>query len=92
MVAVPATAVRKGATGDHVFIVETDKDGKKRARLRQVESGAMIGDEIYIFAGLKAGEPVAASGSFKLREGVLVTPGEESPGKEAAAGTKAAQR
>jgi len=92
VVAVPATAIRKGATGDHVFVVETDKDGKKRARQRQVESGAMVGDEIYIYSGLKAGEPVAASGSFKLREGVLVTPAEETAGKDAAAGTKAAQR
>jgi membrane fusion protein (multidrug efflux system) len=33
----------------------------------------MLGDEIVVLAGLSAGEQVAASGSFKLREGVLVT-------------------
>jgi membrane fusion protein (multidrug efflux system) len=32
----------------------------------------MVGDDIVIHAGLEAGETVAASGSFKLREGVLV--------------------
>jgi membrane fusion protein (multidrug efflux system) len=32
----------------------------------------MLGDEIVIRAGLAAGERVATSGSFKLREGVLV--------------------
>jgi membrane fusion protein (multidrug efflux system) len=32
----------------------------------------MLGDEIVIYAGLSAGEQVAASGSFKLRDGVLV--------------------
>lgn len=32
----------------------------------------MLGDDIVIQGGLAAGELVAASGSFKLREGVLV--------------------
>jgi membrane fusion protein (multidrug efflux system) len=92
VVAVPATAIRKGATGDHVFIIEPDKEGKRRARQRQVESGAMIGDEILVYSGLKPGETVAASGSFKLREGVLVNPAEDTPAKESAADSKAAQR
>jgi membrane fusion protein (multidrug efflux system) len=34
----------------------------------------MLDDEIVILDGLKAGEQVAASGSFKLRESVLVAP------------------
>jgi membrane fusion protein (multidrug efflux system) len=32
----------------------------------------MFGDEVAILAGLTAGDHVAASGSFKLREGALV--------------------
>ena len=32
----------------------------------------MVGDEVLIVSGLEAGETVAASGSFKLREGALV--------------------
>ncbi len=32
----------------------------------------MIGDEVVILEGLEAGERVATSGSFKLREGALV--------------------
>ncbi len=71
-VAVPVNALRKGPSGDQVFVIEPDQDGKLRARARQVESGAMIGDEIVIREGLAAGERVAASGSFKLRDGVLV--------------------
>jgi len=31
-----------------------------------------MGDSVIILQGLKAGEQVATSGSFKLREGVLV--------------------
>jgi membrane fusion protein (multidrug efflux system) len=71
-VAVPASAMRKGPGGDQVFVIEPDKNGKTRAHVRQVESGAMIGDEVVIHAGLSAGERVAVSGSFKLREAALV--------------------
>ncbi len=72
-VAVPVSALRKGPGGDQVFVIAPDKDGRARARAQQVESGAMLGDEVVIHAGLSAGERVAASGSFKLRDGMLVS-------------------
>lgn len=72
-VAVPVSALRKGPQGDQVFVITQDKDGRARAHIQQVESGAMFGDEIVIQAGLAAGEQVAASGSFKLREAALVS-------------------
>lgn len=72
-VAVPVSALRKGPGGDQVFVIAQDKDGRNRARVQQVESGAMFGDEVVIHAGLTAGEQVAASGSFKLRESALVS-------------------
>jgi membrane fusion protein (multidrug efflux system) len=71
-VAVPVSALRKGPQGDQVFVIAPDKDGRARAHVQQVESGAMFGDEVVIHAGLAAGEQVAASGSFKLREAALV--------------------
>ena len=71
-VAVPVSAMRKGPGGDQVFVIELDKSGKTRAHVRQVESGAMLGDEVVIHAGLSAGERVAVSGSFKLRDAALV--------------------
>jgi membrane fusion protein, multidrug efflux system len=77
-VAVPASALRKGPEGDHVFVIESGKDGKNRAHVRRVRSGALLGDEVLIHAGLLAGEQVATSGSFKLREGVLVAVASES--------------
>jgi membrane fusion protein (multidrug efflux system) len=55
-----------------VFVVEPDQDGKTRVHTRQVESGAMLGDEVAIHTGLSVGERVAASGSFKLRDSLLV--------------------
>lgn len=71
-VAVPVNALRKGPGGDQVFVIESGGDNKQRAHVRQVESGAMLGDDIMIHSGLAAGELVAASGAFKLRDGVLV--------------------
>jgi membrane fusion protein (multidrug efflux system) len=72
VVTVPVSALRKGPGSDYVFVLAPDKDGKTRAHVRQVQSGTMLGDEVVIDAGLSAGEQVAASGSFKLREAVLV--------------------
>jgi membrane fusion protein (multidrug efflux system) len=71
-VMVPASALRKGPAGDHVFVLTPDAEGKTRAHMRPVRGGPIVGDEVVILEGLKAGEQVAASGSFKLREGVLV--------------------
>jgi membrane fusion protein, multidrug efflux system len=72
-VAIPVSALRKGPQGDHVFVVSADKEGKNRAHVRQVQAGTMLGDEVLILDGLSAGEKVAASGSFKLRESALVS-------------------
>ena len=71
-VAIPISGLRRGPQGDHVFVVMADKEGKPRAAVRLVQAGSVQGDEVLIEKGLAAGEQVAASGSFKLREGVLV--------------------
>jgi membrane fusion protein, multidrug efflux system len=71
-VAIPVSALRKGPGGDEVFVITPDKKGKQRAHTRQVRSGEVMGDTVLIHAGLKAGELVATSGSFKLRDSVLV--------------------
>jgi membrane fusion protein, multidrug efflux system len=71
-VVVPVSALRKGPGGDHVFVLGRAKDGKTRAQLRLVTTGPVIGDEIVIVDGLSAGERIAASGSFKLRDAALV--------------------
>jgi membrane fusion protein, multidrug efflux system len=71
-VAVPVSALRKGPGGDQVFVIARGEDGKPRAYVRPVVSGAILVDEVVILTGLSAGEQVAASGSFKLRDAVLV--------------------
>jgi membrane fusion protein, multidrug efflux system len=71
VVAVPASALRKGPGGDHVFVLFEDQ-GKTRVKMRAVTVDALQGDQVVISQGLEAGERVAASGAFKLRESALV--------------------
>lgn len=71
---VPLTAVRRAPYGQLVFVLVAE-DGKLRARQRIVRTGAVQGDDIAIREGLVEGELVAAAGSFKLREGLLVQVG-----------------
>jgi membrane fusion protein (multidrug efflux system) len=72
-VAVPVSALRKSPSGDHVFVIERAEGGKMRAHDRPVQSGPVLAGEVLIVQGLRAGEQVAASGSFKLRDAALVT-------------------
>src|SRR5438067_1983024 len=71
-VAIPVSALRKGPGGDHVFLIAPDSAGKIRAHLQPVRSGPVLDDDVVILSGLTPGQRVATSGSFKLREAVLV--------------------
>ena len=71
-VSIPASALRRGPEGEQVFVIARDAEGKTRAQARRVESGPGLGDQVLIREGLASGEEVAAAGSFKLRESVLV--------------------
>jgi membrane fusion protein (multidrug efflux system) len=84
-VAIPVSALRKGPGGDHVFVLAADSTGKSRAHLRPVRSGPIVGENALILDGLKPGEQVATSGSFKLRESVLVAVAADSAKSDSAA-------
>lgn len=73
-VLVPLASVRRSPSGQHVFVL-VEEQGKLRARMRAVTTGMVQGDEIAVHDGLAPGELIAASGSFKLREGLLVETG-----------------
>jgi membrane fusion protein (multidrug efflux system) len=77
-VSVPVSALRSGPEGDHVWVVTADSGGATRAHQRTVKRGSVLGDEVIILEGITAGEQVAASGSFKLREGLRVQPAAEA--------------
>lgn len=76
-VAIPVSALRKGPGGDHVWVVAADSSGALRAHERKVTASTVLGDTVLILAGLTPGDQVAASGSFKLRDGVRVQPAEQ---------------
>jgi membrane fusion protein, multidrug efflux system len=69
---VPVSALRRGPGGEHVFAVVDTPDGKARADLRRVTAGASIGDDVVIASGVKVGERIATTGSFKLQPGWLL--------------------
>lgn len=77
-VAVPTTSVRRAAFGDHVFVLlpgdaeKKDPPGAMRAEQRMVTLGPDVGGQVIISKGLKKGELIATSGSFKLRPGAMV--------------------
>lgn len=75
VVVLPATAVRRSGFAAHVYVIAgKSEDGEEvlRAELRTVQVGDQRDDQIVILDGVRAGERVAASGSFKLRDGMKV--------------------
>ena len=71
---VPLTAVRRAPYGQLVYVL-AEEEGKLRARQRIVKTGPVQGDDIAVIEGLAEGDLIAAAGSFKLREGLLVQTG-----------------
>ena len=69
---VPVSALRKGPGGDQVFVLAADSAGVTRASVRRVVAGEVVNDEVVVADGIAAGEQVATSGSFKLRDGARV--------------------
>ena len=79
---VPAEAVRRDAFGAKVFVLHPAQEGvpaAARAEQRSVSLGPQRGGLLVIAGGLAPGERVAASGAFKLRDGVLVNAPAEPP-------------
>jgi len=74
ILAIPSTAVLHAPYGDSVFVISDVKDEKSGKTVKQVQMttvrlGETRGDFIAVTAGLKAGQTVATSGVFKLRNG-----------------------
>lgn len=76
VIAVPSSGIVHAPYGDSVFIVETMKDPKGNdylgVRQQMVKLGRARGDMVEVISGVKAGEQVATSGVFKLRNGAAV--------------------
>ncbi|MGH6962670.1 MAG: hypothetical protein ACREE7_19495, partial [Dongiaceae bacterium] len=86
---VPLTAVRRAPYGQLVYVL-AEEEGQLRARQRIVKTGPVQGNDIAVLEGLAEGDLIAAAGSFKLREGLLVQVGgtaDANPESDASLGT-----
>lgn len=89
LVSVPAQAVRRDSLGASVYVltdVEEEGGRKLRAARRSVRVASTglpdDADHLVIEEGLRAGERIAASGAFKLRDGSQVLVVETDPAAE----------
>jgi len=80
-VMVPVTALRHGAKGEFVFVLNADKTVTQRA----VTRGQATVDKVQISTGLKAGEKVITEGADRLKDGAKVTLPGDKPGQGAGA-------
>jgi multidrug efflux system membrane fusion protein len=67
-VTVPIAAVRSGASGDYVFVLQPDRT----VQLRNVQRGQAMTDKVQVLAGLQPGERVVTEGADRLRDGSRV--------------------
>jgi membrane fusion protein (multidrug efflux system) len=78
VIAVPATAIQYNSTGTFVYVVSSaEKDtpaekDQQRATLRNVTIGEEKNRNVIITDGLQSGETIAANGSYKLQDKMLV--------------------
>jgi len=75
---VPNSAVSRNQNGDYLFTLEKDKNQQYRAHRIKVELGKRLKDQQIIKSGIEVGKQIATEGAFKLREGLLVYPKEET--------------
>ena len=76
---IPAPAVLSAPYGSSVYLIEASTNGTSGLVARQqfIRVGRMRGDFVSVEAGLKAGDKVASSGLFKLRNGSSVVENNE---------------
>jgi membrane fusion protein, multidrug efflux system len=84
-VMVPVTALRHGAAGDFVYVLNADRT----VALRPVARGQSTVDKIEIKSGVKAGEQVITEGADRLKDGAKVVLAGDKP---AAGGKRRGQR
>ena len=74
-VVIPVTALRTGAGGDFVYVLNDDRT----VAVRPVQRGVATTDVIAITKGLEAGERVVTEGGDRLKEGARVQLATERP-------------
>jgi multidrug efflux system membrane fusion protein len=88
-VTVPVTALRHGASGDFVYVLNAQT---KTVALTNVKRGQANAERIQITEGLQGGETVITEGADRLKDGAKVTlPGDRPAGARGQAGQAGAQ-
>jgi multidrug efflux system membrane fusion protein len=88
-VTVPVTALRHGAGGDFVYVLNAQA---KTVALRNVKRGQANAERIQITEGLQGGETVITEGADRLKDGAKVTlPGDRPAGAGGRGGQGGAQ-
>ncbi len=85
-VVVPVTALRHGANGDFVYVVNADQT----VSLRPVTAGLSGAEDVAISRGLAPGEQVVTEGGDRLKDGARVQTGAGRPAA-AASGARSGQ-
>ncbi len=76
-VVVPVTALRLGASGDYVYVLN---GADRTVSLRLVKRGPATVDKVVVASGLKAGERVITEGADRLKDGARVVLPGDAPG------------
>lgn len=85
-VVVPVNALRHGADGDFVFVLN---EQQKTVSMRPVKRGQATVDRVQVTEGLKPGERVITEGADRLKDGAKVTlPGERPQGAQGQQGQR----
>jgi len=85
-VVVPVNALRHGANGDFVFVLN---EQQKTVSMRPVKRGQATVDRVQVTEGLKPGERVITEGADRLKDGAKVTlPGERPQGAQGQQGQR----
>ena len=72
VIKIPSVAVRYDAFGSYVFSLNKDKNDDWRATRQGIEVQTNDNKTAIVTSGLGIGQTIAAIGSSKLREGILV--------------------
>ena len=75
----PATAIQRGSRGTYTYVLRDDST----VELRNVETGATLGERTLIREGLKPGEKVVTQGVDRLRDGAKIELIQRNGGKAA---------
>lgn len=84
VVTVPVSAVRHGAPGDFVFVLEP----QRTVKLTPVKTGPSVGNAIAVLSGLSAGQSVVTEGADSLEDGSTVRLPGDKGGPPAGGGSR----